>query len=204
MSDNNDSDANFNDAELQDIMSEIESLEKEFVDDDDNESESEDLINELENDETETAEVEGVQASASSDDGTEDTPESDETVDDIVSEADIESITQDMVTTQKQEEAETSSDNVTELQIVKDSTATNSTSSPGSMSFQGSGNLDLNLTFFIGSEQATLKVTDGEGLTVDMAGTTLRFDSTGCHVDIEGGANINLPLNSSNTAKKAA
>lgn len=191
MTDNNDSDANFNDAELQDIMSEIESLEKEFVEDEEQEIEAQEVVDALEDDYP----VE-IQAS------TEVTPAAEE--DDIVSEADIESITQDMVNVQKAEEQE--ENNVAELQIVRDEQASSApvSATPGTMSFQGSGKLDLALNFFVGDQQATLKVVDGEGLTVDMAGTTLTFDANGCQVNIEGGANISLPLNSIKSAKKAA
>ena len=208
MSDKNDSDQNFNDAELQDIMSEIESLEKEFVDDDEDDTSAEDIVNELE-----TAPSEEVVAETSAEDTTSEAVVDDGPENDIVSEADIESISQEMVSTQQAEESPMNNENVTELHVVQDDTpvanttveeTTMSNPNPGEMTFQGSGKLDLNLSFYIGDQKATLKVVDGVGLTVDMAGTTLKFDSDGCHVDIEGGANINLPLANSKSAKKAA
>lgn len=203
MSEKNESDQNFNDAELRDIMSEIESLEKEFVDEESDDTNTDEVVNELDSAE-ETPEESEVEASTKTEDET-------SNEDDIVSEADIESISQEMVTSEENT-TPNEEDNVTELHVYKEestsiatkTSAPTSEISPGEMSFSGSGKLDLNLSFYIGDRQATLKVVDGVGLSVDLDGTTLKFDSNGCHVDIEGGANINLPLSSSSSAKKAA
>ena len=169
----------FNDSELEDIMSEIENLEKEFVEDD--ESSPEDLV---------VSEVPTSELQEEIDKEVESISNEMDTVEEITSEAEVEI----------EEVIEPS--NVVSLPVSeKKSTA------GANMDFSASGSMDLNLNFKIGSETATLKVDGNKGLVVEMGGVEIQItESEGCTVTMEGGVNFNIPLTTSgeSSKKKAA
>lgn len=172
----------FNDSELQDIMSEIESLEKEFVEEGERSpeelaivsSQKTDLQSEIDK------EVESMSSEMSDDDNF-----ADEIIDEI--EEDIVSEVDNVVTLPSSEKRET-------------------TGQGAAMDFSAAGTMDFNLNFNIGTEAATLKVDGDKGLCVEMGGVLIQItQESGCTVTMEGGVNFNIPLTTStNAAKKKA
>ena len=177
----------FNDSELKDIMSEIESLEKEFVEDGERSeedlavvsSEKTDLQNEIDK------EVESMATEMSDD-------QDDAMADELISEVEDEVVA----------EAEPV-DNVVSLPKVEKKIAS---SNGAAMDFSAAGTMDFNLNFNIGTEAATLKVDGDKGLCVEMGGVVIEITSEhGCTVTMDGGVNFNIPLTTSgNAAKKKA
>lgn len=75
------------------------------------------------------------------------------------------------------------------------------------MSFTASGAMNLNLSFKIGNEEARLYIDEVKGLVVTLSGVELCLNETsGCSVTMENGVNFNIPLTSkeSSSKKKAA
>jgi len=178
----------FNDSELKDIMSEIESLEKEFVEDGERSeedlavvsSEKTDLQNEIDK------EVESMATEMSDD-------QDDAMADELISEVEDEVVA----------EAEPV-DNVVSLPKAEKKVAS---SNGAAMDFSAAGTMDFNLNFNIGTEAATLKVDGDKGLCVEMGGVVIEITSEhGCTVTMDGGVNFNIPLTTSGNAdkKKAA
>jgi hypothetical protein len=81
--------------------------------------------------------------------------------------------------------------------------AFNSASTPaagGDVKFNASGSMNLNVTFEVAGEEATLKVAGG-GLVVEMNGVHIKInEEDGCSVVMDGGINFSVPL----AGKKAA
>ncbi len=176
----------FNDSELQDIMSEIESLEKEFVEEGERSPEElavvsadkTDLQSEIDK------EVESMASEMSSDDS----------VDDAFA---------DEVISEMEDESSAEVDNVVSLPTSE----RKSTSGHGAaMDFSAAGTMDFSLNFNIGTEAATLKVDGDKGLCVEMGGVLIEItQEAGCTVTMEGGVNFNIPLTTSkNIATKKA
>ncbi len=201
---NGNSEKSFNDAELQDIMNEIESLEKEFVEEGGVEPTAEEPEASSEPQETETpaaqeaepeAETETVQASEESDD-------SDEGEDkDLVSEAE----TYEEEQPQPQAEVEVETDNVVAMPSQKvEKPAATAPTGEGYMQFSGQGDMDMQLNFQLGSETATVNISGGS-LNVTLAGVELQLTENGCEVNMEGGVKFSVPLTgAAGQGKKAA
>lgn len=176
----------FNDAELQDIMNEIESLEREFV-----EEESEAVAEApVEAEPVETpvneAPVEEVETQ----------PVSEETP---IAETEEESAAE-LVSEVEDDQYE---DNVVSMDQRRESPVEAATSGqPGTMQFSANGEMDLNLNFPLGDSQAQLTIKDGK-LLVTMAGVELNLSEDGCEVSMEGGVKFSVPV-SATAAKKAA
>lgn len=93
------------------------------------------------------------------------------------------------------------------LPMEKKSTSTNQNLSSSEISFEASGQMNLNLTFKIGNESAKLSIDPVMGLVVTMNGVSLCInEEEGCKVTMENGVKFTIPLTSSTTTlkKKAA
>lgn len=222
----------FNDSELEDIMNEIENLEKEFVED--GEKSPEDLViteskqNQLQDEidkevqsisseMTPTATTEGevisdpvetqevTMAEETTAEASEEIIEEtlDEVLDETINEAEeISDETIDEVADELVAEMETEE---IENNVVELATAkeTQSTEQGANMDFTASGTMDFNLNFKIGDEVASLKVDGDEGLTVEMGGVNIKItESGGCSVTLEGGVSFNIPLTGAGEAAK--
>lgn len=170
-------DTNFNESELQDIMSEIEDLEKEFTQEEkpmslQDKIEAE-LAMEIEMGTFEEAEVSTPAAVV------------EETV--VVAE-----------TTPVVEEST--------AQVLSFEKTTTAPTGSG-VSFQAQGTMALNLDFKVGEESAKLVIDPVKGLTVTVSGVELCIsEDSGCTVSMENGMKFTIPLSTSNIShkKKAA
>ncbi|PIK16578.1 hypothetical protein [Halobacteriovorax sp. JY17] len=189
----------FNDSELKDIMSEIESLEKEFVEEGERtpeelavvSSEKTNLQNEIDNEVASMASEMATEATS---------PEAsleefEDSEDDMMADELINEMEDDVV-------AEIA-DNVVTLPTSERKV---STADGAAMDFSAEGTMNFNLNFKIGTEAATLKVDGEQGLCVEMGGVLIEITSEhGCTVTMDGGVNFNIPLTTSgNAAKKKA
>lgn len=162
-----DAEKNFNESELQDIMAEIESLEKEF-DTEEVVALAEPIVTpvqktELQNEIDRELEMSFVEKE----------------------EAEIESATK-------------------VLTFDKKNTATTKSSE---ISFEAHGQMNLNLGFKIGDENAKLTIDPVKGLVVTMSGVKLCINQEdGCIVTMENGVKFTIPLTGaeSNLKKKSA
>ncbi len=189
----------FNDSELKDIMSEIESLEKEFVEE--GERTPEELAVVSSEKTNLQSEIDKEVASMASEMATETTSpeasleESEDSEDDMMADELINEMEDDVV-------AEVA-DNVVTLPTNERKV---STAEGAAMDFSAEGTMNFNLNFKIGTEAATLKVDGDQGLCVEMGGVLIEITSEhGCTVTMDGGVNFNIPLTTSgNAAKKKA
>lgn len=193
----------FNDAELQDIMNEIESLEKEFV-----EEEGAAVVAE-ESSAPEEVAAEADEVVAEDDDDLVQEAETFETESSTIEEEVDEpaSIVEEIAAEVEEELAAEAStedhhtDNVVAMPTAK---ATQHKSGEGYMQFSGQGEMDMQLNFQLGSETATVSIKDG-GLTVTLSGVELNLSENGCEVNMEGGVKFSVPLTGSQSqGKKAA
>jgi hypothetical protein len=85
-------------------------------------------------------------------------------------------------------------------------TAPVTTSKSSEISFAANGQMNLNLSFKVGEETATLTVDPVLGLIVTMKGVELSINELdGCKVTMENGVNFTIPLTAgSSTSKKKA
>ena len=170
-------DKSFNESELQDIMSEIEDLEKEFIQEETPMSLQEKIEAEL------AMEMEM---------GAFDAPVEVE----IVAE-EVKPVAQ--VLSFEKPAAPTS----TPASVA--TTATTSTGSQ--VAFQAQGSMALNLDFKVGEESAKLTIDPVKGLIVTVSGVELCIsEDSGCTVSMENGMKFTIPLSTSNNShkKKAA
>lgn len=198
---NGNGDQSFNDAELQDIMNEIESLEKEFVEEGGASAAPQATAEEASEPQPEEeapvsqeVEAETVEASSEEEDSSDD--------EDLVSEAeDYEEESQPEPVAETEVEVEV--DNVVAMPTQKAPAAT-TPQGDGYMQFSGQGDMDMQLNFQLGSETATVNVTSGS-LSVTLAGVELQLTENGCEVNMEGGVKFSVPLTGSQAqGKKAA
>lgn len=157
-----DADQGFNENELQDIMNEIESLEKEFTE--------------------ESEVVEEIQAQAeevSSDESAFDQDEMQSIVDEV----------------EALEQA--SSEAPQKVFPMKSSAA------PSEMCFSGSGSINFNMSFDLGSTPVEFSIDKDSGMTISMDHVEFCITEDSCVVKMPGGVTFNVPM-SSNSAKKAA
>ncbi len=180
------SESNFNESELQDIMNEIESLEKDFAPDlsvtasADTTAPSEDLYvtppaktslqEEIEREIAMSLEV------------------SNETKEDIVVPAAVTEAEPKVLSFEK-----------------KSTPATTPAYSKASseISFEACGSMNLNLGFKVGEETAKLSIDPVKGLVVTMNGVELCINQEeGCKVTMENGVKFTIPLTTSESASK--
>ena len=171
-------DTNFNESELEDIMSEIESLEKEFEG-----SEPVSVRNPLQ-DEVERELVESMAAEACAEMSTECAEQTEEEIP-LSKPAPAKA----QVIAFEKPKAQ---------QAVMETPKTNS-----QVSFAAQGTMALNLDFKIGEEAARLTIDPVKGLTVTLSGVELFIsESEGCQVIMENGMKFTIPLSSLETHKK--
>ena len=198
-------DQNFNDAELQDIMNEIESLEKEFIEQEASEEPAAqtetDIVQASTSEESEMTSSDSVEATTEeSPEASFDESESEETSMDRDTEFSDEDFDESPAMEEGTVEAE--ADNVVSMESRRSTTHTAPT---GEMSFSGHGQMDFNMNFQLGSQEASLSVQDGK-LVVSVAGVELALSEEGCDVEMAGGVRFSVPLDgqSKSSSKKAA
>jgi hypothetical protein len=184
----NDEDKNFNEAELQDIMSEIENLEKEFVGDIDTDVETDHAESEMSLQEKIDAE--------------------------LAMELDAEKVQEEIVAEVKTEVPVAVSEIVASVikpQVInfeKPAPVAVPTEIPNSseVSFAAHGQMSFNLDFKVGQETAKLTVDPVKGLLVTVAGVEFCIsEDSGCTVSMENGMKFTIPLsNQSDSLKKKA
>ena len=183
-------DQNFNDSELQEIMSEIENLEKEF---DENETtlSTPKVVDHVQNELDEDKFTAGLDSDNVSDEYS-----------DYVASAQAQ---------EEVKEAKVLSIGKTPVAPISTpvtSATTTSVSTPSSahapeISFEACGQMNLNLGFKIGSETAKLTVDPVKGLCITMNGVELLInESEGCKVTMESGVKFTIPLTSQASASK--
>jgi len=187
MSDNDNSlEQNFNDSELQDIMNEIESLEKEFVEQEASEESSAE------------GEMDNVQAGEVQEPAAQEAQEE---------EGDQEAVMAEMDESQESPEMEDFSNELDEIEdnIVAMEHPTQPADTPaGEMSFSGQGQMDFKMNFSLGGQDAKLVVEEGK-LKVMVAGVELYLSEAGCEVEMAGGVHFSIPFEGTvNSAGKKA
>ncbi len=185
--------SNFNESELQDIMAEIESLEKDF------ESEPVDACAETPVKKTQLQEEIEREIAMSQE-------VSEEVKEELIAHVDTEVETEIYTEEPKILSFEKKSEPiVTPVAPVATQSATHSMKS-SEISFAAQGQMNLNLSFKVGEETATLSVDPVLGLTVTMKGVELCIsEGEGCKVTMENGVNFTIPLTTSHsTSKKKA
>lgn len=167
-------DQGFNDAELQDIMSEIESLEQEFT---------EGVSAEVDVADDEDLDSEMMEACAE---------------DEIESEEDEEMFAE---LEDLDEDSEPVFAEVTPLASKPPKSSSPAAACP--MSFSAQGQMEMKMTFAVGDEQVEVW-TNAEGLNLTMNGVTVQIsEQEGCVIEWPGGMKFTLP-HSSKAHKKAA
>lgn len=216
---------NFNDAELQDIMNEIESLEKEFVDEEATQQDSVEVSASSNDDEedyetvasqqNDDEDLEEISASSSEEDSSEEEGSAFSAEELSAIEAEIEAEANatneevdeepEMVEAEMEEET---SDNVVTLRHTSSEshqqTHTHShNTGAGHMHFSGSGEMDMTLTFEVAGQEATVKVGTG-AINVNLHGVNLTIDENGCNVHMDGGVQFTVPLTGTKSSGKNA
>lgn len=197
MSDNDNSvEQNFNDSELQDIMNEIESLEKEFIE----QEASEESSAEVKMDNVQAEEVHEPQGSEVEEPVAQEQQQQEQ--EEVAEEAMAE-----MDDADESAEMEDFSNELDEIEdnIVAMEQPTQPASVPtGEMSFSGHGQMDFNMNFSLGGQDAQLVVEEGK-LKVMVAGVELYLSEKGCEVEMNGGVHFSIPFDESgNSAGKKA
>lgn len=205
------SEENFDESELEDIMSEIESLEREVVKES---SQS-----------TMPKESQGPQASAPIDEEVEQTeqaPDSEvESTEDFAKdehededdeegpaiefdESELAALEADCAFEESDTGPEQSGqDNVVDFKKSSHQTSQNSSESSSPVQVTAAGDMNLELNFTVGTEQALLSIEQGRGLSVEMEGVSLYIDSErGCCISLPGGVEFSVPLNSGTTGQQ--
>lgn len=176
-------DKNFNESELQDIMSEIEDLEKEFT----QEEKTMSLQDKIEAELAMEMEMGAFEETA---------PEAS-----VVESVETETVEVEAVT-------ETVAPTAQVLSFEKPATpAPVTTTSTSGVSFQAQGSMALNLDFKVGEESAKLTIDPIKGLVVTVSGVELCIsEDSGCTVSMENGMKFTIPLSSQKNShtKKAA
>lgn len=183
----------FNDAELQDIMNEIESLEKEFVEEEGGQPE------EVQASAEEPAAEQTVEAAPE----TSEEPQAEETQEEPQASEHNDEEQEDFAAEAATYEAEEAPEsNVVPMTAAKATPATGT--GEGYMQFSGQGDMDMQLNFQLGQETAAVNIKGG-CLNVTLAGVQLELSENGCEVQMEGGVKFSVPLTGSQAqGKKAA
>lgn len=180
---NDDTEQGFNDDELQDIMNEIESLEKEFVEADPAE---------------ESPAAEAVEAAPEK---TELQKAIDEEMESLEMEASLDEMEDALneVDEFSDEDFEDSPDEVSNVHTMPSAAGK---SSP--MEIKACGQMQVNLAFQVAQETAHLSV-DDKGLKVELNGVVVWIDAEkGCSIELPGGGKFSFPVQACTSAKKAA
>ncbi len=227
-----DEDKNFNEAELQDIMSEIESLEKEFEGTETIMAaplKKDPVMEELMESAAEAEMIEETFDEAVFDEGELDAVLMDTDVEetiiaeptpvavatnnplqDVIERELAESLLKEKAEEIRQE-IHQEEKKVHVLNFDKPAPKTTPTTTPtttkgSEVAFSAQGSMALTLDFKVGTENAKLTIDPTKGLTVTLAGVELVINETeGCHVVMENGMKFSIPLSSlEKSVKKAA
>jgi len=209
----NSAEQNFNDSELQDIMNEIESLEKEFVEQEASEESSAEV--EMDNvqdlgpvaeevEEPVAEEVEEPVAEEVEESVTEEVEyhadhevESDKTDEEVVAHMDADEDSLEI----EEDFSNELEDNIVSME---NHPATSEQIPTGGMSFSGHGQMDFNMNFALGGQEAKLVVEEGK-LKVMVSGGELYLSEDGCEVEMSGGVHFSIPFDRANdNARKKA
>lgn len=180
-------DSNFNETELQDIMAEIENLEKEF--------ETEPMA---------AAPVTPVKKTQLQEEIERELAMSQEVSEEVKEElvSDVSASSTDMI----EEETDTkilSFDKKAEPIVTPVAPAASYSGKSSEISFAANGQMNLNLSFKVGEETATLTVDPVLGLVVTMKGVELCIsEHEGCKVTMENGVNFTIPLTTTHSTSK--
>lgn len=192
-------DKSFDDAELQDIMNEIESLEKEFVEDSTHESDASLALTQASDNNLQGA-IDAELQSVTID------PPGEESA--IVEVAEVAEVAAAPVSAQAIEAAPVAEVINQGPVLVPDCEPSQvSSSGGGTMDFTASGNINLSLNFQVGEKQATLVIDKETGLKIEMNGVKLQInEKNGCSMTMPSGVSFNIPLTEevASTTKKAA
>lgn len=176
--------ANFNEAELHDIMSEIEDLEKEF------EAEAKPMSLQEKIDAELAMELEELNAVE-------------------VAEVDAVAVAMEEMKEIQANAQVLAFEKVTPVVAPMLATSTHTVSTPASssssgVSFQAQGQMSLNLDFMVGQETAKLTIDPVKGLMITMSGVELCInEDSGCTVAMDNGMKFTIPLSSQvNSLKK--
>lgn len=203
MSDKDESmEQSFNDAELQDIMNEIESLEKEFVEEEGTQAEQSETVEAQTEEPVAEQETETETVSETAEE-----PQAEEQQEEVQAQEDSQQDDEDEDLSAEAEtyEADTQEEpsNVVSMSTAK-TEAPAASGSDGYMQFSGQGDMDMQLNFQLGQETATVNIKGG-CLNVTLAGVQLELSENGCEVQMEGGVKFSVPLTGNSAqGKKAA
>lgn len=190
----------FNDAELQDIMNEIESLEKEFVEEEGAQAEQSETVEAQTEEPVAEQETETVSEAAEE-------PQAEEQQEEVQAQEDSQQDDEDEDLSAEAEtyEADTQEEHSSVVPMSTTKTeAPAASASDGYMQFSGQGDMDMQLNFQLGQETATVNIKGG-CLNVTLAGVQLELSENGCEVQMEGGVKFSVPLTGNSAqGKKAA
>ncbi len=212
-------DSSFNDEELQDIMNEIENLEKDFSEDQSVSAEK-GHASEVEAEAGTKFETETQTEAKLTDTAEESSSEKTDiqaTIDaEIEAELDSVGVTEVIETeddtvsknieAEEKEEEEEKVSNVVEM-IPASTFKNNGAESNPLIDFSCNGSMNVNLNFNLAGQQANLKIDQEKGLQVQMGEVFFNInESEGCVVSLPGGIKFTVPLSvdNKNTVKKAS
>lgn len=190
--DNNNQDSSFNEEELQDIMNEIENLEKDFAEEHSPGEES--LVEDVTptNDLQDTIDAEIAELNAITD----------------IAESEQEEVVEGTVV----EEPMAEETNVVNLVQPEPTTSAPSVTNAGTFTgapveFNCNGEMNVNMNFTVGGQTATLVVDKDQGLTVQLEGVSINIsEGHGCSLELPGGIKFTVPLTAegASATKKAS
>ena len=214
-------DGSFNEEELQDIMNEIESLEKDFSGD--SSIDSEEASQSKESEEVEKPEV-GDLDLGHSDDSSSTENDLQSTIDAEIAELNAiqdiggpedestEQVDQNQTPEGHSGECNLQADESENVVNISDeqpgpSAALEGAHAGAPVDFSCQGEMNLNMKFSVGEKQAHLIIDKNKGLTVQLDGVQLNMnDSEGCIISLPGGVKFVVPLtsNEASATKKAS
>jgi hypothetical protein len=169
-------------------MNEIESLEREFVEEETDTT----AHNDTDDQDQESVESSASEASESEDEEGPESSQAEET--DSEDDEDASSLVDEV-----SEEYES---NVVSLGEHRETPQEHSDTA-GQMQFSGAGKMDFNLNFLLGNSNAEVKVSQGK-LQVSLEGVEMTLSEDGCEVSMEGGVKFSVPLQAKASKKRAA
>jgi hypothetical protein len=186
----------FNESELEDIMAEIESLESDFEESVEPSTPHSDPIATIESSLENVVfhKPEELVFDSSKADKTDLQRVIDQELEAIAPLSNVEKVEEKVEVKVKAIEPTASPENESVIAFEKTSNiAPTHVSAP--MSFQASGNMNLNLNFKLGEEDATLFIDEVRGLVVSFKGVEVTLNElNGCTVTMENGINFTIPL----------
>ncbi len=179
-------DSNFNESELQDIMAEIDNLEKDFA--------AEPQV---------TPVIAKKETIAPAEKISKESEEFDESPEDMM--AEIEEAVEAKTIIAKPIVEEIPETKVLSFEKKSPPVASIMNDAHSNVSLAASGDMSLNLSFKIGDEEANLVIDKEKGLHVIFSGVELTLHATnGCTVQMANGVSLNVPVKGTDSANKKA